>query len=162
MGKKKQNRKGKRGGGEKGVISFIHFFVRPEDSPLTLNHPFNIIDPSPSPCLPLSNQPCGFTTHHLYQTTERPSWDFWTNSLHGLRQSSSDHSLLNSLVRFLSGAWLLLTVSRLWNLSIPTLRTCQHVITNYFSLLPGSANQAPALQLSPLALDFIMLSHNQP
>ena len=145
------------------MISFIHFFsVRLENSPLTLNHPFNIIDPSPSPCLPLSDQPCGFSTHHLYQTTERPSWDLWTSSLPGLRQSSSDHSLLNSLVRFLSGAWLLLTVSRLWNLSIPTLRTGQHVITNYFSLLPGSANQAPALQLSPLVLDSIMLSHNQP
>ena len=55
-----------------------------------------------------------------------------------------------------------LTISQLWNLSIPTLRTWWHVITNYFLLLPGSANQAPALKLTLLALDFIMLSHNRP
>ena len=55
-----------------------------------------------------------------------------------------------------------LTISQLWNLSIPTLRTCWHVITNYFLLLLGSANQAPALKLNLLALDFIMLSHNHP
>ena len=67
MGKKIQNRKGKRRG-KKGVISFIHFFVRLEDSPLTLNHLFNVIDPSPSPCLPLSDQPYGF--FHLTISTK--------------------------------------------------------------------------------------------
>ena len=55
-----------------------------------------------------------------------------------------------------------LTISQLWNLSLPTLRTYWHVITNYFLLLLGSANQAPALKLTLLALDFIMLSHNRP
>ena len=55
-----------------------------------------------------------------------------------------------------------LIISQLWNLSIPTLRTCWHVITNYFLLLLGSANQAPALKLTLLALDFIILSHNRP
>ena len=143
------------------MISFIHFFVRLEASPL---HSTTLqCHQSVSLSLPTSIRSAIWVLQLTISTKLLRGLPGTFELAHYMDFDNLPPVPSSQFISPIS-LWSLasLTISQLWNLSIPTLRTCWHVITNYFLLLLGSANQAPALKLNLLALDFIMLSHNQP